>query len=624
MMYLFSRMACSPRTLFTLFLSFALIQLTTASTVSSEVSISAALNAANFSMDQTAILTVDVQGARDANITLPKVKDLQFHSRGQSTQIQVINGDFSASTSTRYVVQAMKPGKYTIPPITVKAGGEKLTTQPIDFQVTSVGTPVKPPSQNSPGGAQPQGAKAVPKELAFVQINKLKEKNYTGEVCPIEIKVYFKKGLKVDLATLPALEGDGFVMPQLDNNPRQTIENINNTTYSVVTWQTSLTGIKEGEHKLNISLDATLLLPLRTRRATPFNNRGFYQDDFFDDFYDDFFGSYQKKKVTITSPEMTLQTLPLPQEGRPENFSGAIGNFSLEVQATPKDVAVGDPITLSMIISGTGNFDRVTAPSFPKSKAWRIYSPSADFQPKGAPYTGKKHFEQAIILKDDSLSEIPPLSFDYFDPASKQYKTLKSTAIALNIQGAPPMASPAKTPPPSPTASSQEVSASTGNIAGLAPIQLHSEKTFATIQPIILRPWFLAITGICFTILLIVAGITLRRKQLADNPEQLKQKQLKGLLATNLQKLEKEATSGSSSSFLDACRRAIQEQLGLLWNREPSAITLEYVKEKLSSDSALITIFAAAEQSAYGGYTLTAQEMTEHQQVLKNELGNIQ
>ena len=107
----------------------------------------------------------------------------------------------------------------------------------------------------------------------------------------------------------------------------------------------------------------------------------------------------EQKPIVSVSPEVVFTVLPLPTTDQPENFTGAIGDFDWKVEATPVDVEIGEPITLTMEISGTGNFDRVEAPVFPENPDWKTYSPSAKFLEQGNSYTGTKIFEQAIVAK---------------------------------------------------------------------------------------------------------------------------------------------------------------------------------------------------------------------------------
>ena len=122
-------------------LSFGLATLSgiTPAARSADIDVYAALDRLSFPVDQSAVLMVTIEGAsRGGDIEMPELPDgIQVDSRGQSSKINMINGNFSASVVHNYVIRAEKPGDYTIGPITVKAGGSRYQTSPIHFSVTA-------------------------------------------------------------------------------------------------------------------------------------------------------------------------------------------------------------------------------------------------------------------------------------------------------------------------------------------------------------------------------------------------------------------------------------------------------------------------------------------------------
>ena len=94
----------------------------------------------------------------------------------------------------------------------------------------------------------------------------------------------------------------------------------------------------------------------------------------------------------------------------------------------------GDPITLKMKITGQGNFDRVTTNGLASSAAWKSYKPNARFEPADRDgFAGTKTFEQAIVPNMAGASEIPAVSFSYFDPDTRSYVTKTTSPIPIEI-----------------------------------------------------------------------------------------------------------------------------------------------------------------------------------------------
>ncbi|MGD9949305.1 MAG: BatD family protein [Desulfobulbus sp.] len=583
-----------------------------------ETTVSASLHPASFTVDRGTILTVTVNGSGSSEIQLPVVAGVSFQGRGRSTQMQIVNGSLSSSVSYTYQVEVEHPGTYTLPPISVSVDGSTLTTRPITFEVTAAG-----------GTSSRQGGTAAPstdpsvggnEKVAFLRISEIKGTSWAGESIPVRITAYSRQGIKVRLNTLPVLKGNDFVIPQLDQHPRQTEETVNGTLYSVLTWESSISAVKEGQRTLSVELEATLLFP---HRRTPFPGFG-DQDAFQDDIFQNFFGGFESKNIKVASQPISIEVKQLPTDHQPHDFSGAIGHFNLLVEAKPTKVEVGDPITLDMTVAGEGNFDRVETPKFSEDPKWKTYPPSAEFKEGEHPTQGKKHFEQAIVVKDDQVTEIPPVSFVYFDPATEQYVTLTSPPIPLSVkrgQAEDAAAKPSTSASPVPATQKREPKGQT--IAGLAPNHLHMGGLQRKIIPLYARQWFVLLLALCTLMLLAVFLWKARLKYLRNNPEVRQKKEMQELFAKNMAEIRQAAENNDSGKYLGACRTAIREILGRYWQIEPSIITLADLQARLPPSSSLIVLFTAAEQGAYAKHTLSAAQIRQYSEQIEKELAEL-
>jgi len=595
-----------------------------------EFSVSATLSPTTFSVDDGAQLTITVNGTRSADLEIPETDTSSFEiiQRGRSSQINMINGNFSSAITFTCIVRGYTPGKYTIPPITIMSDGDSRTTEAIPFEITDSaqagqsgsGTAVLPPTSAS--GAAAGG------DTAFLRLNIDKTASYVGEIIPVEVKAYFKKGLRASLNSAPTLVGDGLVMPQLNEKPVQTEEILGNSRYSVLTWQTDISNIKEGKFTVHLELDATLLIPEKRMSTSIFG-----QSPFDDDFFDNVFGGYKEKPIKPVSKEMAFTILPLPEENRPASFTGAIGDFNLQVSATPIEAETGEPLTLTMTISGSGNFDRVEAPAFPDSDQWKTYSPAATFSKgKNGDHTGNKVFEQAIVARTGSVSAIPALSFSYFDPQKGRYITRESSPIPVTITAKTAAPTPTSTPTPAPPVSNagttpaatvdpqQRPESAPTPISGLAPLHLEAGTTSSAITPLYTRPLFLAVMAICVLALLMLTGLKIYRLREDARPEDRRKRQLSKALQESFRHMDQALTEGNSSTFLAACRITIQQHLGAIWHCQASAITSADLAARLSASSRLVEIFSVAEQAAYSGARLDRETMQDYAQAVRVEL----
>ncbi len=550
---------------------------------------------------------------------------LIFQRRGQSSQHQFVNGTLSSSLSIIFEVEALRPGTFTIPPVSVTVDGKQLQTQAITFEVTPAAAGI--PQQGQQGGGVSSSPLAGEErgQMAFLRISPVKEKSYSGEVLPVEIKAYFRQGLRASLNSAPRLNGDSFLFTQSKQEPVQSQEMVGNVPYSVLTWTGTLSGIKEGRRPLSVAVDATLLLPARNRPHLPRGGDPFFGNDLFADLFNQ--QQLQEKKIRIVSRDMTLTVLPLPAEGRPAGFSGAIGHFELQVKAQPRDVGPGDPITLTMTVQGTGNFDRVDAPVLSQPEGWKSYPPSAKLTPGVTPGQGSKVFEQAIIAKGMDTTAIPPLSFSFFDPESGKYQTLRSEPIPLHLNGVEnaekyaeeAVREQAAAEKVRPRQDEGQGVSETGGIS-LAPQHLQLGSLQQGLIPLITRTGFQLVVLVLLLLLAAVILFKVRARRLAGNPALWRRREMTRLLDLRLREMKEGRERGDSRDFLAACRKAMQEQLGLLWQTEPGAITLADLRQRLAGDSELIPLFATAESGAYVQSRLSPREMAEYAGKLEQEL----
>jgi hypothetical protein len=108
-----------------------------------------------------------------------------------------------------------------------------------------------------------------------------------------------------------------------------------------------------------------------------------------------------------------------------------MGSFNFSLEAEPREVKTGDPITLKMTITGSGNFNSVNPPEFKPGDNFKVYEP--DIRQAQA----SKTFEQVIIPKNENITEIPEVSFSFFDVTTGEYKTLTKGPIPIKVNPLP-------------------------------------------------------------------------------------------------------------------------------------------------------------------------------------------
>ncbi len=151
----------------------------------------------------------------------------------------------------------------------------------------------------------------------------------------------------------------------------------------------------------------------------------------------DQFGGFPnaRKNLKLSSNTVTINVKELPAAGRPEGFAGAVGDFTLEVTASPTELAVGESVILETRITGMGNFDAIEPPALENTEGWKTYKAKVSEENRGwGTEPGAKSFTQ-ILTAEKNLSTLSPMVLHFFDPATGKYITRKSQPIALKMTG---------------------------------------------------------------------------------------------------------------------------------------------------------------------------------------------
>jgi len=585
--------------------------------------ITARLQHSEIPLDRGTRLMVSLSGTSSGKPKIPAVPGLRFVPSGTSSQMQFVNGQMSSAVTYTFHVQASKTGDFTIPAITADINGKVESTEPIKLRVVKAAgsapqswQPVLPGSPGTPKGV-PSGS--IGKEAAFLELATRKGQLYMGEMIPIAIKAYFREGLGVSVAP-PQLEGDAFVLHNLSEEPEKSRVQAGDAIYTMLTWNSAISAIKEGRYPIKAKLDATIQVPTqRSRQRRPFGG-SLFDDDFFggsffnDDFFNNFFGGVEEKQVALATKARRIRVKPLPEEGRPEDFSGAVGEFKLSASAKPTKAEVGDPITLQTSVWGSGNFDRVTAPALTDGAGWKTYEPSDSFKRSDASgYTGRKRFEQAIVPETARIKAIPPVSFSYFDTRSKKYVTLQTKPIPIELTGAASVPYVAKSAPET---------NGTEPVAGSRLVPIHLEVGRPTsLEPLATQPWFLALQALPLGALL--AGLLLYRRHsnTMARPEWVQKKETHRKVTESLRDTEIAVQQGDTAAFVYASRTAIREQLADSWHLRADAITLAELNTRLPEGYAGIRkVFEAADAMAYSGQSFQTDDIRGWHQQVQTEL----
>ncbi len=216
--------------------------------------------------------------------------------------------------------------------------------------------------------------------------------------------------------------------------------------------------LKSGRLKIpSLKVDAIALLPQRVvrRYRSPFAD--FFGDDpFFRQFFEDFEQmwedyAYQQRLLHLKSEPLVLHVLPLPVKGRPADFSGIVGRFSMDVSFDSTRIGPGSAATLKVRLRGEGNIKMVDLSSPDLPAGFEVYPSQAseEYRVSNGKVRGWKEFRFLVEARQPGDYQLPPIHWSYFDPTTERYVTLRSDSIRIRVRGTPFTDSTiASTPPP--------------------------------------------------------------------------------------------------------------------------------------------------------------------------------
>jgi hypothetical protein len=375
------------------------------------------------------VYSVNSDNARD--IRMPSIGnfDVIFGPSASSySSTQYINGKMSreVATSYTYILIAKKEGTFTIPAAIVTVGGTKYTSNAVSVRVL-------PADKSSGQQAAVQGGRVssssstesgakISNQNFFVRLNLSTKKIYEQQYIQATFKVYSRYDFDFENEKYPEFEG--FMVEDYTPKTRQlTLETVNGQTYRVGVLRQLLlfpqrTGtIKIGGCKLNAVV--------RIQSRAGGGGRSIF---------DDFFETYQDVRKVLTTEPVTVEVLPLPAN-KPATFNGAVGSFNITSSINRQHLKANEPVTVKVVISGNGNLKLLKNPEIKFPADFEVYDPKVtnNIKTTAAGTVGSKVIEYLAIPRFQGKYTIPGVTFSYFDPNSRTYKTHQTQSFDLQV-----------------------------------------------------------------------------------------------------------------------------------------------------------------------------------------------
>lgn len=354
-------------------------------------------------LGETATATLVFHGAQGpGSVELPPIDGLSITPGG------VIQQNINGARSVRmdYRIVPTRAGSFALGPYTLDLNGETVRIPEVRLDV-----------REASGGDGDR-------EMIFARLRLPDSPPYVHQVFDLELRLYSLPDIELgrEISLLGGFPETGFVLGPFEEL-QLVREEVDGRFYNLRRFRTRVRALTAGEFTLQPALRAGIVDRSQSRRRDPFG--GFFDDPFF---------RVATTPVTAAVPPQTLAVRDIPPDGRPADFSGAVGQFTFTADVRPRELKVGEPITVTLRLQGVGNIAAARPPAYADTDLFRAYEARLlGDTPDPAADRGAKTFEQVVLPRTDDLRELPPLQFSFFDPAAGQYRNVTAGPFPLTV-----------------------------------------------------------------------------------------------------------------------------------------------------------------------------------------------
>ena len=341
---------------------------------------------------------------------------------------QMINGHTSSSSSVTitYTLYAAKNGTFGIGASHAIVNGKKLSSHPVKITVSghaarNNGAPsMHGQNDYNEPRMRTAGSRISGSDL-FIKVTANKRRVHEQEPVLLTYKVYTQVDLTQLEGKMPDLTGFHSQEIPLPQQKSFHVERVNGRPYRCVTWS---------QYLMYPQMTGSLQIPSITFKGIVVQqNRNV---DPFEAFFNGGSG-YVEVKRNIVAPGLTVQVDPLP--AKPLGFSGGVGKFNITASVSSKEVKAGSPITLRVVVGGTGNLKLIKQPVVEFPKGFDKYDPKVTDKTKltNAGVGGNMVYDFLAVPRNQGKYTIPSVSFIYYDVDANAYKTLHTQPFVVNV-----------------------------------------------------------------------------------------------------------------------------------------------------------------------------------------------
>lgn len=523
------------------------------------------------------VYTVNGQGSGFQAPRISGFDILNGPSTSTSSNIRMVNGQtaMTVTNSYTYLLMAQREGTFDIPPARVNVSGKQYTSNTVTVKVVKGSAPAAAGGQGR--GEQAGRGEQVSSNDVYVKAFASNNSPRQGEGIVVTYKIFTKVPIsQINISKLSSFSGFWSQNLMKENDRlEQTTQVINGEQYVVADIRKiALFPLKSGPltiDPLELSCVAQVRKQGRTRTGDPF----------FDDFFNDAFFNAGVANVekNLKSNPLTINVRPLPDQGKPADFSGAVGTFNLKAELDRTRLKTNDAVTLKITVSGKGNLQLIDklATVFPPD--FETYDPkvTSNIQTTVNGISGNQTFEYLLIPRKAGTFTIKPVNFSYYDLDKNRYVTLSTPSFTLEVEKG--------------SGESASVSSYSGTtreeIKYIGSDIRHIRSASASLQPTGKRFYGSTLFWLLYTapVVVFLVFMVFWRKLATRRSNQVLMKNLKATKTARkrLQFAEKLRNEGKQDEFYVAISQAIWGYLSDKFTIPLSELSIESVKGRLET-----------------------------------------
>lgn len=365
-----------------------------------------------------------------------------------------------------------------------------------------------------------------------------KTKVFVNEKIQIKAKLY-SDWLDLENISLQQVQSEQLIIKKFGDRKISKI-NKDGVNFIVLEYSASFVAVTPGEYEIKpveVKMDVARMKETAGQSAELLNDNKAH--------YYEFIGSGSSRSLLLASQPVKITVLPIPSGGQPADFEGAVGKFDLGIKAEPGSVKIGDTITLTISVTGEGNYDTVRIPRPGNMAGLRAFEPNISKSKDSV------ICEQKFLVESYDFKEIPAIALTFFNPDTAGYVSLQKGPLAIVVGGyaAKPESRPA----------SQEKPKEEAVIVGLkespGALRKYDTRFYAS-------PALIILTAPPLIAVILAAGIRRRKNFLENNPQYAAMLRASKKAHKRIAKAEAFMKKGDVLAFYDAVFSVMQGYLG--------------------------------------------------------------